>query len=81
MLMLSFRDHRDFVLAVRCLANRCEAVPVQPTVHAKAISGLIHWGLIRKVERRTPCQQTPFPISLPLTNGLRFLRPGGWNMS
>ena len=33
--VLSFRDHGDFVLAVRCLANRCEAVPVQPTVHAR----------------------------------------------
>ena len=33
--VLSFRDQRDFVLAVRCLANRCEAVPVQPTVHAR----------------------------------------------
>ena len=54
--VLSFRDHRDFVLAVRCLANRCEAVPVQPTVHAQAISGLIHWGLIREVDRRTRCQ-------------------------
>ena len=54
--VLSFSDHRDFVLAVRCLANRCEAVPVQPTVHAQAISGLIHWGLIREVDRRTRCQ-------------------------
>ena len=54
--VLSFRDHRDFVLAVRCLANRCEEVPVQPTVHAQAISGLIHWGLIREVDRRTRCQ-------------------------
>ena len=79
--MLSFRDHKDFVLAVRCLANRCEAVPVQPTVHAQAISGLIHWGLIRKVERRTRCQQTPFPIRLPLTDGLSSLRSGDWSMS
>ncbi len=54
--VLTFSDHRDFVLAVRCLANRCEAVAVQPTVHAQAISGLIHWGLIKEVDRRTRCQ-------------------------
>lgn len=54
--VLSFRDHDDFVLAVRCLAHRCEAVSIPSTVHAQAISGLIHWGLIREVDRQTRCQ-------------------------
>ena len=54
--VLTFSNHEDFVLAVRCLAHRCEAVPVQPTVHAQAISGLIHWGLIRELGVQTRCQ-------------------------
>ena len=54
--VMCFRNHEDFVLAVRCLAHRCEAVPVPPTVHAQAISGLIHWGLIRELDMQTRCQ-------------------------
>ena len=54
--VLTFRNLDDFVLAVRCLAHRCEAVPIQPTVHAQAVSGLIHWGLIRALGVRTRCQ-------------------------
>jgi hypothetical protein len=54
--VLTFRNHEDFVLAVRCLAQRCEAVPLQPTVHAQAVSGLIHWGLIRALGVRARCQ-------------------------
>ena len=54
--VLCFREHEDFVLAVRCLAHRCEAVPVPSTVHAQAISGLIHWGLIRDLGVQTRCQ-------------------------
>ncbi len=54
--VLTFRNHEDFVLAVRCLAHRCEAVPIQPTVHAQAVSGLIHWGLIRALDVRARCQ-------------------------
>lgn len=54
--VLSFREHKDFALAVNCLAKRCEASRVLPTVHAQAISGLIHWGLIREVNVQTRCQ-------------------------
>ena len=54
--VLTFRNHEDFVLAVRCLAHRCEAVPIQPTVHSQAISGLIHWGLIRELSVQARCQ-------------------------
>ena len=54
--VLSFRNQEDFMLAVRCLAHRCEAVPLQPTVHAQAVSGLIHWGLIRALGVRARCQ-------------------------
>lgn len=31
----------------RALAHRAEPVQLEPGVHAQAISGLIHWGLIR----------------------------------
>ncbi|QNI58713.1 hypothetical protein SynBIOSU31_01844 [Synechococcus sp. BIOS-U3-1] len=68
--VLTFGNHEDFVLAVRCLAHRCEAVPMQPTVHAQAVSGLIHWGLIRKLGVQARCQilllhRAPY-ASLPL---------------
>lgn len=36
----------DFVWMVRALAHRCEPVAIANGVHAQAISGLIHWGLI-----------------------------------
>ena len=54
--VLTFGNHEDFVLAVRCLAHRCEAIPVQTTVHSQAISGLIHWGLIRDLGMQARCQ-------------------------
>lgn len=54
--VLTLKDHDDFVLIVRCLAFRCEDVPVLTTVHAQAISGLIHWGLIRDLSAKTRCQ-------------------------
>ncbi|WP_255442431.1 hypothetical protein [Synechococcus sp. PROS-7-1] len=54
--VLTLKDHDDFVLIVRCLAYRCEDKPVLTTVHAQAISGLIHWGLIRDLSAKTRCQ-------------------------
>ena len=49
--------HRDdFDLLLRCLACRCEPVAMPPSVHAQAIDGLVHWGLIREVSRSTRCQ-------------------------
>lgn len=41
--VLSVSDHDDFVLIMRCLAHRCERIPVQGTVHAQAVASLIHW--------------------------------------
>ena len=36
----------DFLLLVRALAHRGEPVALADGVHAQAVSGLIHWGLI-----------------------------------
>lgn len=42
--------HRhDFEWLVRALAFRYEPVTIDPAVHAQAISGLIHWGIIRSI--------------------------------
>ncbi len=38
----------DFLLLVRALAHRCEPVGLADGVHAHAVSGFIHWGLIRQ---------------------------------
>lgn len=54
--VIHFRSQTDFVLAVRCLAHRCEPVSIQATVHAQAVAGLIHWGLIRDIGREQRCQ-------------------------
>ena len=54
--VLSVSDHDDFVLIKRCLAHQCERIPVQESVHAQAIAGLIHWGLIREIDATCRCQ-------------------------
>jgi hypothetical protein len=42
--------HRaDFEWLLRALAYRCEPLEIPNGVHAQAISGLIHWGLIREL--------------------------------
>jgi len=38
----------DFCLLVRDLAHRGEPIALAHGVHAQAVSGLIHWGLIRR---------------------------------
>jgi len=43
----------DFVQLVRALAHRGEPVALADGVHAQAVSGLIHWGLIRAFGRQT----------------------------
>ena len=43
----------DFELLVRALAHRGEPVALADGVHAQAISGLIHWGLIRQFGRQS----------------------------
>ena len=40
-------NHADFTALVRALAYRCEPVNIAEGVHAQAIGGLIHWGLVR----------------------------------
>lgn len=54
--VLSFDNHEDFKLALRCLAFRCEDVNLPTTVHSQAISGLPHWGLIREIDSKCRCQ-------------------------
>jgi hypothetical protein len=46
----------DFALLVRALAHRAEPVPLADGVHAQAISGLIHWGLIERYGRQSRAQ-------------------------
>ena len=46
----------DFERLVRALAHRCEPVPLAGGVHAQAISGLIHWGLIARFGRQARAQ-------------------------
>ena len=43
----------DFELLVRALAHRAEPVVLADGVHAQAISGLIHWGLINRFGRHS----------------------------
>ena len=43
----------DFELLVRALAHRAEPVALADGVHAQAISGLIHWGLINQFGRQS----------------------------
>lgn len=45
--VLSTPNRTDFEWLVRALAHRGEPVAIESSVHAQAISGLIHWGLIR----------------------------------
>ena len=51
---------------------RCEPVALPPSVHAQAIDGLIHWGLIREVNRSTCCQLLILSGSLQLPFGVMF---------
>jgi hypothetical protein len=46
-------DWSDFVLLVRALAHRSEPVALADGVHAQAVSGLIHWGLIQAFGRQS----------------------------
>ena len=46
--VIEIKNQNDFINVVRCLAYRCELAKIQSSVHAQAVSGLIHWGLIRK---------------------------------
>jgi len=46
-------DREDFLFLARALAYRCEPRAIADGVHALAINGLIHWGLIRAYGRDT----------------------------
>lgn len=47
--VIEITEKEDFLNVVRCLVYRCELTQIQPSVHAQAVAGLIHWGLIRKL--------------------------------
>ena len=47
--VLATPSRPDFLWIVRALAHRAEPVGIDAGVHAQAISGLIHWGLIREM--------------------------------
>ena len=47
--VIEILEEEDFLNVVRCLAYRCELIQIQQSVHAQAVSGLIHWGLIRNL--------------------------------
>ena len=49
--VIEIGDQNDFLNVVCCLAYRCELNQIQPSVHAQAVAGLIHWGLIRTVNK------------------------------
>ena len=46
----------DFAQLVRALAHRSEPQQLADGVHAQAISGLIHWGLIQRFGRQSRAQ-------------------------
>ena len=46
---IEIKERDDFLNVVSCLASRCEQNTIQTSLHAQALCGLIHWGLIRKV--------------------------------
>ena len=49
-------NRHDFVQLVRALAHRAEPVPIGDDVHAQAVSGLVHWGLIERYGRQSRAQ-------------------------
>lgn len=44
--VLATTNYQDFIWLVRALAHRGEPIEPQHGVHAQAVRGLIHWGLI-----------------------------------
>jgi len=50
--VLTTPDRHDFLWIVRALAHRAEPVLIEDGVHAQAINGLIHWGLIRSLDKQ-----------------------------
>jgi hypothetical protein len=50
--VLTTPDRHDFLWISRALAHRAEPVPIEDGVHAQAINGLIHWGLIRSLDKQ-----------------------------
>ncbi len=69
--VIEINDQDDFLNVVRCLAYRCEQTHIQSSVHAQAVAGLIHWGLIQNINIKERCQliilhRSPYS-SLPIS--------------
>jgi len=54
--ILQTPNRNDFAQLVRALAHRGEPQQLADGVHAQAISGLIHWGLINRFGRQSRAQ-------------------------
>ncbi len=54
--VISSTNRGDFERLLRALAFRCEPVTISSAVHAQAIGGLIHWGLIQRFGRESRAQ-------------------------
>ena len=54
--VIDINDQIDFLNVVRCLAYKCELESIQESVHAQAVSGLIHWGLIKMINKNERSQ-------------------------
>lgn len=54
--VLSTPHRGDFEQLLRAMAHRCEPAVIPEGVHAQAIGGLIHWGLIEAIGRSSRAQ-------------------------
>jgi hypothetical protein len=75
-------DWVDFVQLVRALAHRAEPVALSEGVHAQAVSGLIHWGLIQAFGRQSRARlivlhEAPYG-SVPAGAVPGFLKEAEW---
>ena len=72
----------DFAQLVRALAHRAEPSNIPDGVHAQAVSGLIHWGLIQRFGRNSRAQlivlhQAPYG-SVPATHVSGDMSDAAW---
>ena len=53
--VVKVKSHTEFTHILQCLVYRCEPVRIQRSVHSQAVSGLIHWGLIKHFDNTHRC--------------------------
>lgn len=54
--VIRVRQHNEFTHLLQCLVHRCEPVRIQREVHSQAVSGLIHWGIIKAFDKTHRCK-------------------------